>query len=297
MNYIIRAVFNRPEMLYLSIKSEEAARSYFCNGDYRTLFCIESGAPPMVEEVIDRFYPFPHDKVKRSFRHYGWGNILEGLNSVCDLTDSYVLNFEDDCLIHKTYFDYIDKALGLCGEKCSVINASSRALPNRDQTAFDVITKTYLFEATCCLIFKNFYNKYVRPYATYDYYRNRISIISVVNKRNGDDVRSKYRPSRKNLLTHTGWDGLVNRLVDTAHIEEGRYCISPQTDRRSHIGFYGQNRPGQFPSNEPDFFKRVAILEDIVKDATKMSKLDGHYKDYITFSNSLEKWNGKLRLL
>ena len=297
MNYIIRAVFNRPEMFYLSIKAEEAARRYNCDFDLKTLFCIEHGAPPVIREIIEKTYPFEYDIVERPFRHFGWGNILEGFNSVSELTDSFMLNLEDDCVVHRTYFQYLAKALEFVDNKCSAVNASNRSDPKRDRDAVNIINKTNRFEATCCLMFKDFYNRYVKPYATYDYYRDRASIISQVNKRNGENPKSKYRPSRGNLTTHIGWDGLVNRLVDTAYIEEDMYCISPEVDRRIHIGFYGQNRPGRFPSNETDFGTRVDQLLNIINDPQLMATFDGRYSDYELFSENLESWDGTLELV
>jgi hypothetical protein len=294
MNYIIRAVYNRPEMFYVSLKTEEIARQHYCNDDFTTLFCIEYGAPTIIKEIIEKVYPYKYEIVNRSTRHFGWGNILEGFNQALQHADKYMLNLEDDCVVHETYFEYIDKVLPLIDNKCAVVNGSNRSTPNRDQSLVNVVNKTSLFEATCCMMFVDFYKEFVKPYATYDYYRNRQKIIDEVNKRNGDDPRSKFRPSRNNLNKHIGWDGLVNRLVDTARIEKDMYCVSPQTDRRIHIGFYGQNRPGRFPSEETDFFKRVDLLVNIVNNPETMAKLDGRYKDYSNFDPSLEDWSGTL---
>jgi len=297
MNYIVRAAFNRPEMFFVSLKSEEEARNRYCNSEYKTLFCIEYGAPKIIDEIIERFYPFEYEVVRRPFRHFGWGNILEGFNEVSQFAENHILNLEDDCIVHPTYFEYIDKAISLVDDKCSVINASNRSNPNRNKTAVNSVKKTRLFEATCCLIFKDFYNKYVKPYATYEYYKNREKIIKEVNDRNGNNPLSKFRPERNNLSTHIGWDGLVNRLVDTAAIEEDMYCISPEVDRRLHIGFYGQNRPGKFPSKEEDFSKRVEMLVDIIKDTEMMGKLDGRYNDYELFPDELNTWDGNLTIV
>jgi hypothetical protein len=276
---------------------EEKARKHYCNSDFTTLFCIEYGAPPAIRQIIEQAYPYRYAIVERKTRHFGWGNILEGFNYASDYADQYMLNLEDDCLIHETYFEYIDRCLELVDNKCAVINASNRSTQDRDQSLVNVVKKTNLFEATCCVMFTDFYKEFVKSYATHEYYRNRQKIINIITKRNGDDPRSKYRPSRGNTNMHIGWDGLVNRLVDTAVIEKGMYCISPQTDRRIHIGFYGQNRPGRFPSDDKDFNNRVDMLIDIINSPETMAKLDGRYNDYTSFDDSLENWGGTLQLV
>ncbi|MCK4454571.1 hypothetical protein KAU51_04515 [Candidatus Parcubacteria bacterium] len=287
-------MFNRPEMFYLSIESEIEARKYFTGCEYLTIFCVEYGASQLILDIIKDFYPFNNIIHQRLFRHHGWGNILEGLKSAFVDTDEYVLNLEDDCLLHKTYFKYIHEAHKLTDDKCSVINSSNRSTPGRDKHGVNRISKTWLFEATCCLINKYFFKKYVESYATNEYYTNRASVINKINLRNGDDKRSKYRPSRNNLLTHIGWDGLVNRLIDTSNIEESMYALSPSSDRRLHIGFYGQNRRSNFTFTEQDFLKRVNILRTIIKDPQKMGKIDGHHFDYDVFVSELDNWDGNL---
>lgn len=297
MNYIVRAVFNRPEMFAISLKSEEIARKRYCNDEYKTLFCIEHGAPKIIEDIIEQYYKFDYAIVKRPHRHFGWGNILEGFNQVNQDTDSYMLNFEDDCLLHSTYFEYIDKALSVVDNKCAVINSTDRTQYNKSGISINQIRKTRLFEAPCCLIFKGFYNKYVKPYANNNYYKNRRQVISKVNTRNGNNKLSKYRQERRNLFHHVGWDGLVNRLVDSAAIEENMYCVSPLVTRMLHIGFYGQNRPGKFPVKDKDFAIRLEKLSEIIKDPALMARLDGTYKDYTRFNPELDNWNGEINII
>lgn len=294
--YILRAVYNRPEMLYLSLEAEAKAREVLNGDNYKTLFVIEHNPDPMCLEVIDKYYPFEKAAVVRPFRHFGWGNILEGFKQLFDDEETdYVLNIEDDCVVHDSYFTYMSDALSLMeGKDFSVINASRRHAKNAE---LDVLQGTNLFEAPGCLMNGKFFNKYVRPYATYDYYRDRQSTIHLINKRNGNDPRSKYRPERKNVFQHVGWDGMVNRLIDTAFIEEGIRSYSPKCDRQIHIGFYGQNRGGKLPFNHRTFEERVEALREVTTSATKMAELDKHYNDYIDFDPRLNGWKGQLRLV
>lgn len=290
---VLRSVYNRPEMLYLSIESEIKAREHCCL-DYTTLFVVEYGADPKCLEIINQ-YPFVKEVIVRTFKHNGWGNILEGLKTIFLTTAiAAALNIEDDCILHKSYFKYIKKAFELAKIKgFSTISASRRHVPNTDPC---LIKYMNLFEAPGSMISAYFFNKYVEPYATFDYYRNRPNIIDKINIRNNNDVRSKYRLDRNNTLTHVGWDGMVNRLIDTAIMEEGMYAISPFMDRQIHIGFYGQNRYGTFPATTKDFDERVSILRDLTSSAEKMQSLDSQYKDYVHFDPHLDVWDGVLRL-
>jgi hypothetical protein len=292
---ILRAVYNRPEMLYLSMEYEIKSRKRLNTDNYSTLFALEFNADPKCVELINDYYPFEKTIVMRPFRHFGWGNILEGFKQVFFEGADYVLNIEDDCLLHETYFTYMATALSLLKDSnFSVINASRRLVPN---TNINAIQATNLFEAPACLMDNYFFTKYVRPYATYDYYANREAIIHLINKRNGNDKRSKYRPERKNLFQHIGWDGLVNRLIDTAFIEEGLRSYSPACDRQIHIGFYGQNRIGKLPFKQELFMDRVEALREVALNATKMMRLDPHYKDYVDFALQLDNWSGELTLI
>ena len=290
---VLRPFFNRPEMLYVSIESEVRARKYY-NLDYTTLFVADHGVPPACLEIAN-MYPYEKSIVVRNQKMYGWGNILEGFKQIFNDDEvTYGLNIEDDCLLHETYFKYVHEASQLFkDENMSVINASRRHVGD---SSVNTVRKLRLFEAPGCIINANFFNKFVRPYATFDYYKNRAATINKINIRNNDDPRSKYRPSRNNALNHVGWDGMVNRLVDTAFMEEGYESISPDSDRQIHIGFYGQNRPGSFPSKETDFMTRVNLLRKITASAESMQQFDRNYKDYKHFSPDLINWDGVLEL-
>ena len=292
--YILRAVFNRPEMLYLSLESEARAREEAGNPAYTTLFAVELGASAKCLEIIEK-YPYPKEVVMRKTKHHGWGNILEGFKQIFDQEDvEYALNIEDDCLLHPTYFKYMEEAFNLVKNiGFSTISASRRHIENRRPS---VLKAQNLFEAPACLMGRYFFNKYVRPYATYDYYRNRQSTIHLVNKRTESFPEAKYSESKRNAFAHVGWDGLVNRLIDAAFFEEGIKSYSPFCDRQIHIGFYGQNRLGRFPSNEKNFTKRVDLLREITSSAESMQSYDPVYKDYVHFSSLLDDFSKPLVL-
>jgi hypothetical protein len=294
MNYILRAVFNRPEMLYLSIAAEIEARSYYSKEKYKTLFCVEHGAPFKVLDIINTIYPFDMEIIKRPFRHMGWGNILEGFKVAFNATDDYVINIEDDGIVHKTFFEYMEKAHELTNPY-TVINASNRTTPNRSNSEkVNIIRYGNSFEANGCLISKYFFKVYIEPYATYEYYKNRGPTIARINQRNGDVPQAKYRKSNRNSMKHVGWDGLVNRLVDTAIIEEQLYSVSPFADRLRNIGFYGQNRPGTFPLKSDNFEERVTWLSQVSNNKENLKKLDRFYSDYTEFYPELNDWSGNL---
>lgn len=293
MNIIIRPLFNRPEMFQLSIESEIEARKVIDKDNYVTLFCVEYGAPKECYDVISN-YPFPHAIVQRKFKHHGWGNILEGFKMAFKKAESYVLNIEDDCVLHPTYFLYVEKVTELI-DNYSVINSGNRHYSEQNKGKTKEIRPTMLFEGPGCIMSKYFFLKYVKPYATYEYYQNRGPTIAQIDKRNEPNENAKYHKSKGNLFKHVGWDGMVNRLIDTANYEEGLCSYSPSCDRHKHIGFYGQNRPGQFPI-QGNFETRVNFLREAINDPEKLKQLDGRYSDYINFDPTLDGWVGELIL-
>lgn len=293
-NVIIRPLHNRPEMLYLSIESEIKAREYYIEDDYITIFAIEHKAHPLCLEIVEK-YPFEKIIDIRPVRYFGWRNIPEAFKSAFHYANDHAINIEDDCVVHKTYFKYVGEGLKLANEVgYSVFNASRRHVADTDANR---LKRLDLFEAPACVMSKYFFLKYANQYFNENYYRNRNSIINEVNVRNKNDPRSKYRPDRRNEFTHVGWDGMINRLIDTAHIEENLHSISPFCDRQIHIGFYGFNRKGTFPSNEKDFMKRVDVFRKIIIDPVLMTQYGGGgYSDYKTFNEKLDMWDGTLYL-
>jgi hypothetical protein len=282
-------------MLYISIESEIEARKTISNDSYYTTFVVDYGYDPICMDIINA-YPFENEVIVRPFKHMGWGNILEGFKHVFGGDCTYSINIEDDCLLHSSFFKYVNKAQALLkNERISVINTSRRSVVDSDPVT---ISRTNLFEAPACVIYKEFFNKYVRKYASQDYYTNRAGVIDVVNSFNPDDERSKYRKSLGNQYSHVGWDGLVNRLIDTAYINEGMFSVSNFCDRNIHIGFYGANRQGSFPSGgSVDFYDRVEILRKIIISKESMQQYDSVYFDYTTFSPLLDTWDGSLEFV
>jgi hypothetical protein len=293
-NVIIRPLYNRPEMLCLSIEYEIRARECLESDDYITIFAVEHGADPLCLKLIER-YPFEKIIERRPFRYFGWRNIPEAFRKGFEFADNHVINIEDDSLVHKTFFKYVKEGLRLAKSVgYSVLNSSRRFVEDTDANK---LKRLDLFEGPSCVMNKYFFEKYVSQYANEEYYKNRNAVIHQINERNNNDPRSKYRKDRKNEFTHVGWDGMVNRLIDTASIEEDMHSVSPFCDRQIHIGFYGFNRKGKFPSNSANFAERVSFLEDVIKDTELMARYGGGgYKDYKTFSEKLDSWDGTLYL-
>ena len=67
MNVLLRTVFDKPEMLHLSIKYEQIARNYF-DDDYLTIFAVDYGANSKCLEVIKE-YTFKYIIVERPGRN------------------------------------------------------------------------------------------------------------------------------------------------------------------------------------------------------------------------------------
>ncbi len=65
MNTIMRPVYNRPEMLYLSLEYERLAREYYTfPRDLITLFIIEHGSSAATLELVAG-YPFKKKEILR----------------------------------------------------------------------------------------------------------------------------------------------------------------------------------------------------------------------------------------
>ena len=70
MNVIMRPVFNRVEMLYLSLEYEIAARKYFeISDEFITLFVVEYGSPKETIGLINN-YPFAKKIINRKIKSY-----------------------------------------------------------------------------------------------------------------------------------------------------------------------------------------------------------------------------------
>ena len=291
MNVILRTVFDKPEMLYLSLKYEQIAREYF-DDDYLTIFVIDYGVNPKCLEVI-KDYKSNCLVIQREFRHYVCANVMEGLKTACQTASDFVINMEDDVILHKTYFEFVHKAHEL------VENSGYSVITTWGYAPFGDPTILKQSDYSCgpgTVIHKDFLERYLLPCATPSYYKNWMSFIKGVNKLNENNPNAKYSIKKGNPHDHLDWDGLMNRLVDYAAFNEGMHSYSSLCFRLLHIGFYGFNRRGRYPSGIQTFEDKVKFLEAHIFDPETLSRLDGTYKDYKTFDPQLGDWNGSLWL-
>jgi hypothetical protein len=291
MNIILRPLFNRPEMLQLSIKYETIAREYFPDDDYTTLFAIEGGADPKCLEIVDA-YPFKKIVMQRKVRYGVCANIMEALKQAFSQDIEYVINMEDDLILHKTYFEFVNKAHKLTNGNYSVI--TSWGYNNTGSPS--ILRTTDYSNGPGVMINKNFFNNYMLEHATVDYYKNWTATIHKINLMNSNNPNAKYNKER-GAFTHLDWDGLMNRLVDYTSYKNGVRGYSSVCNRLLHIGFFGFNRHGgKFPENLSTFEDRIKFLEENMFNAELLSALDGTYTDYTEFIPEIDAWDGTLVL-
>jgi glycosyltransferase involved in cell wall biosynthesis len=288
----MRPVYNRPEMLYLSLEYEYVARKYYeFSSDVTTLFIIESGSDKKTVELVES-YPFSKEIIERGKKLGLSKNILLGMRDAFNMTDDFVIHLEDDILLHKTYFEYIDKLLEM-DLNFSILSPFNH---NNDGDV-NTVYKGHHYAALAPLIDKEFFEDYIKPCVTSIYYESfatRNRFVTALGKKYEHEELYKYRNKPGD---HNEQAGLINRLVDIALIEEGKYVMMPFVNRQLHIGYYGKNRPGgKLPGN--NFDERVANLREIIKDANTMYKLSAtkQYNDYLTWSPKLEEWSGVLNM-
>jgi len=296
-NVILRPIFNRPEMLYLSMEYEKAARDFHSlPGNFVTLFLVEAGTP---QEVLNVVQKYPYESVFE-FRPQRYGltvNILEGMKKAFTMADDYIVYIEDDVLLHKSYFKFMDVLLNMpeIQGRYSILSPFSKV----DDGQINHVFKRHHYSALAPLIPKDFYTKYILPHSIMDYYQNEAGFCHAMDKHYGDlgyrDKGYKYNPER---LQHVQQAGMINRLVDVAMIEDGQHMINPCINRQQHIGFVGINRPGGVIPGE-NFDERVENLREMIKtpealyDATQAKC----YNDYTAFRPELESWDGTLELI
>jgi len=292
MNVIMRPVFNRPEMLYLSIEYEKIAREYFnFPSDLITLFIMEYNSPASVLELVAS-YPFRKEEIMRKEKFGLSKNILLGMKQAFKIADGFVIHLEDDVLLHKTYFQYMDVLLKM-NLNFSILSAFNH---NDDGLANEVL-EDHHYAALAPLISKEFFENYITHCITETYYKNynsRDKFCMALAAKYADNELYKYRDQPG---MHNEQAGLINKLVDVALIEEGKYVIVPGVNRQQHIGYFGKNRPGgKLPGQ--NFKERLANLREIIKDANQMYELSAtkQYNDYLTFSPKLEEWDGTLHV-
>jgi hypothetical protein len=292
-NCILRPVWNRPEMLLFSLEYEvEARKNYKFSSDMFTLFVAEHNTTPEVHAVI-KHYPFPYHIIERETPYGLTPNILEGYKVAFQNSDSFVITIEDDVLLHKSYFKWIDSIFNLGDDlpSFSVINTWG---PNNGDV--DYIKKAHHYGPWAPLVNKDFFERYILPHANVAYYRNRPAKMLELNKN-----YMKYRESGKYKFKGTEYNeqaGLINRLVDHAMIDEDMYVLTPEVNRTRNIGYFGKNRRGgSIPGK--DFAERTANLEKIITDPEEMLRHAGIKKwaeDYALFNPALDEWDGDIKV-
>lgn len=291
-NIIMRPVFNRPEMLKLSLDYEIVAREhYMLDGDFTTVFVVEHGTTPKVLELLEE-YSYEKLFITREQRFGLSANILEGMKASFGKADDYVIYIEDDVLVHKTYFQYIDEVLKM-GETFSVISPYTPI----DTEQINDVRKDNHYAALAPCISKHFFKTYVEPCAGPHFYNNPAGFCISLNNNYKD-----YWPSKKYKYrdaTHHQQAGLIHRLICVAIIEEDMYLAMPFVNRQQHIGMYGFNRRQGKPIPGNTFEERVESLKVIIKSAETMFSMTGskEYNDYRVFDDSLDSWDGTLRLV
>lgn len=287
---LMRPVYNRPEMLYLSIEAEIKARQYYkFPDDFLTLFIVEHGADSITMNIISQ-YPFRSYCILRPRKFGLTANILQGQKEAFNLTSDYIIYLEDDILPHISFFKYLDIILNMPEvEKASVISSFNK----NDDGDVHELYKGYHYAALCTTIFKKFYLDYIYPCSTPEYYNNTYGYIAELDKKYKGNELYKYQ-----TLAHVEQAGMINRQVDRNRIHEDGYVIMPKVNRSQHIGFTGKNRPGGIIPGD-SFEERLNSLREIIKDANKLYEFSAtkQYDDYKTFSNKLENWDGTLRVI
>ena len=262
-------------------------------GDYTTVFIVEYGSPQKTLELVEN-YPFKSRHIVRGEKYGLSKNILEGMKDAFRSADDHVIYIEDDILIHKTYFQYMNILLNMFSkDEYSVLAAYN----GDDVGDVHKLYKGHHYAALAPLINKEFFENYIEPCISEVYYKDygtRDKFCKTLAAKYGDNKLYKYR---KNPGAHNEQAGLINKLVDVCLIEEGKYVITPYVNRQQHIGYFGKNRPGgKIPGQ--NFEDRLSNLRKIITDANEMYKLSAtkQYNDYKIFSPKLESWDGTLHV-
>ncbi|HED30533.1 MAG TPA: hypothetical protein ENN50_02335 [Prosthecochloris aestuarii] len=323
-NIIIRPVFNRPEMLKVSIDHEILARKRLkevgYQDNYITFFLIEYGTSQRCIKVIGD-YPFKSRRIYREknpypiTKHKKWRtetimqngltrNIMEGMKAGFSQADDHILILEDDIMVHSSYFHFLSVLLDTADlSELSVIctqhrgmyanavnNISSEENPSADPSE---VRWGHDYNPWGPLISKTFFNDYIRQFASEDYYRDRPTVIMELDRTYAHLQAKGYKYAEG---MHNEQAGLINRLVDLAMIEKQRYALSPSVDRTVHTGFYGANRgkgriPGLTFQNRCKHLAR-AIEGNRLKELNTSRK----YTDYPSFSPVLDNWDETVRI-
>ncbi|MEA3341752.1 MAG: hypothetical protein U9R15_17445 [Chloroflexota bacterium] len=277
----------------MSIKAEIEARNYYkFPDDLLTLFIVEYGADPITVDIIKQ-YPFKSYCVFRQKRLGLSRNILEGQRESFHLTDDFIFYIEDDVLLHKTYFQYMDVILNSTnlGGPFSIISSYVR----EEGTDPSAMFYKQHYCALAPVIFKHSWEKFMVKHANSNYYDNHAFYVVALNEQYkkywGETY--KYQDSM-----HYQQAGLWNRGIDILKIDYNMDVITPVMNRQQHIGIYGENRALGEPIPGNTFMERVDSLREIIKDPNKMYSMAGSkcYNDYCVINPILDGWDGTLYL-
>ena len=106
-NYILRPIYDRPEFLKYSLEYEIASRKYNNDkDDYETLFLADFGTTKESLDLV-RVYPYKHSIIHRKVQLGLTANIFDGFREAFPKTDSHILILEDDVLVHKYAFKFL----------------------------------------------------------------------------------------------------------------------------------------------------------------------------------------------
>lgn len=288
---IMRPVFNRPEMLYLSLEAERIAKEYYKmpETNFLNVFIVEHGADSKVKDLVERFEGYKQI-IYRDQRYGLSKNILEGMKFCFDNTEDYIIYIEDDVLLHKTYFQFMDVLMHSDIKPYSILSPFN----HRDEGEPNQVRAENHYAALAPLINKDFFNKYVRHCANDDFYKQPAQFIKQLGQSYKEYWGKEYK--YKDKTTHHQQAGLINRLIDVARIKEGLQVYMPRLNRQQHIGMYGHNRNKGKEIPGKNFEERVNNLRNIITDVNKMNSFSGdsRYRDYKAFSPKLEKWDGSI---
>jgi len=287
---ILRPVFDRPEMLKLSFEYEIAARKYYMISDeFTTVFAVEYKSPQKIIDLIED-YPFEKEVIIRTEEFGLSKNILEGMKDSFDIADEYIIYIEDDVLVHKTYFKFIEIFLDLIKTKVGKFSYLSGGFS--PGAPLCKVSRCKGYNPLGPLISKKFFVKYVEPCAISTYYERRSQFCIDLSKKYYDNKNWRHGVTGK-------WNaqaGLIARLMNIAEIEENMYGFGHTTNRQRHIGFYGANRKGELIGK--NFEERLERLRNLImteKSLCEASK--SKYEDYYIFPERLNRWDGKLILV
>jgi len=216
MNYIFRAVYKRPELLELSLKTQ--IEGYGAD-KYATVFAVDGGYDEKVLELVNDF-PLPKEVI---IRDSNWGlnrNNLEGIKMLMDRTDDFVISLEDDSITTKDFFKFLEYCYDNFVNKDTAGIAGYPSLyANPKDELTSVVRRTWM---TChgYLLIKEPFNKYLREHCNEEYYKDNAKYLKNLF---GRDIRP------------LAFDSLAYQLFKKYNL----HFLFPLCSRAAITGFYG----------------------------------------------------------